>query len=41
MSVFRTFNQVGVTVLIATHDESIVAATPGRVLHLRHGELTP
>ena len=35
MALFRSFNEVGVTVLIATHDASNAAF--GRVLHLDHG----
>jgi cell division transport system ATP-binding protein len=35
MELFRSFNQVGVTVLIATHDAG--SAATGRVLHLDHG----
>lgn len=46
MSVFRDFNQVGVTTLIATHDEALMAENatrilrvePGRFLDLRAGE---
>jgi len=39
MEIFRSFNQVGVTVLIATHDESMVERLRPRVLHLDHGAL--
>lgn len=39
MNVFAAFNQVGVTVLIATHDEGILASHPGRVVALRQGAL--
>ncbi len=35
MALFRSFNEVGVTILIATHDAS--SAATGRVLHLNHG----
>jgi cell division transport system ATP-binding protein len=37
MGLFRSFNEVGVTVLIATHDASSTAS--GRVLHLDHGSM--
>jgi len=36
---FRSFNQVGVTVLIATHDETLVQRLNARVLLLKHGRL--
>ncbi len=39
MSLFKQFNQVGVTVLIATHDLSLVARMPYRLLTLREGRL--
>ena len=39
LAMFRDFHRVGVTVLIATHDESLVARFPGRVIALEHGEL--
>jgi cell division transport system ATP-binding protein len=39
MEVFRSFNQVGVTVLIATHDERAVHKLQPRVLALHHGSL--
>ncbi len=35
MALFRSFNEVGVTVLIATHDAD--RAATGRLLHLQHG----
>jgi len=35
MALFRSFNEVGVTVLLATHDAG--SAASGRVLHLDHG----
>ncbi len=39
MDMFKSFNQVGVTLLIATHDEQLVARHGGRTLHLKQGEL--
>jgi cell division transport system ATP-binding protein len=38
--VFRDFNQVGVTTVIATHDESLIADYAHRVLHIEGGRLT-
>jgi len=39
MEMFKSFNQVGVTLLIATHDESLITRYGSRVLHLKQGEL--
>lgn len=39
MQLFEQFNQVGVTVLIASHDLSLIARLPHRMLTLRDGEL--
>ena len=39
MEMFRAFNQVGVTVLIATHDVSLVQRLNPRVLALKQGRL--
>lgn len=39
MDIFRQFNQVGVTVLISTHDESLLHALNPRVLRLSAGSL--
>ncbi|MFH1603679.1 MAG: ATP-binding cassette domain-containing protein, partial [Pseudomonadota bacterium] len=39
MEMFRAFNQVGVTVLIATHDEALVQRLHPRVLELQQGRL--
>ena len=36
---FRSFNQVGVTVVVASHDQSLLARLAPRVITLRHGEL--
>lgn len=40
MQLFVEFNQVGVSVLIATHDLALVAAMSYRILTLRQGRLT-
>ena len=40
MDMFRSFHQVGVTVLIATHDAELLGNTEQRVFTLSHGELT-
>ncbi|HEY8118159.1 MAG TPA: cell division ATP-binding protein FtsE [Methylophilaceae bacterium] len=39
LSLFYAFQQVGVTVVIATHDASGISAASGKILHLDHGEL--
>ena len=39
MDLFRSFNQVGVTVLISTHDEALAARYHPRLLHLDQGTL--
>ncbi|HEY5291180.1 MAG TPA: ATP-binding cassette domain-containing protein, partial [Burkholderiales bacterium] len=39
MEMFRSFNQVGVTVLIATHDEALIQRLNPRVLALKQGTL--
>jgi len=36
---FTSFNQVGVTVLIATHDASLLEDTQHRILSLKQGKL--
>ncbi len=41
IDMFRSFHQVGVTILIATHDEHLIRRTQGRVLMLNRGELKP
>jgi cell division transport system ATP-binding protein len=38
-ALFQSFNQVGVTVMIATHDEALFAPLASRVLHLAQGRL--
>jgi cell division transport system ATP-binding protein len=40
MTMFRDFNQVGVTVLIATHDRGLIESSGRRSLRLDHGRLT-
>lgn len=40
MDMFRSFHQVGVTVLIATHDAELLGNAEQRVFMLSHGELT-
>ena len=40
MDMFRSFHQVGVTVLIATHDPELLGNAEQRVFTLNHGELT-
>lgn len=40
MHMFRSFQQVGVTVLIATHNATLLGDTPHRTLALDHGMLT-
>lgn len=40
MQLFREFNQVGVTVLIASHDWSLIRSMGARVLTLEQGQLT-
>ena len=39
IGMFQAFNQVGVTVLIATHDLSMIARLGARRVHLDHGKL--
>ncbi len=39
MNLFRQFQQVGVTILIATHDISLISQMDNRVLKLDHGQL--
>lgn len=39
MHLFETFNQLGMTLLIATHDLTLVATLPYRVLRLKQGHL--
>lgn len=39
MKLFERFQQVGVTVLIASHDRNLLEKFPFRTLHLAHGQL--
>jgi cell division transport system ATP-binding protein len=39
MHIFKSFHQVGVTLLISTHDESVLRQFPARSLGLKAGEL--
>jgi cell division transport system ATP-binding protein len=39
MEIFKSFHQVGATLLISTHDENILRPYTGRTLTLKHGEL--
>ena len=39
MAIFKSFHQVGVTLLISTHDEIVLQDSGVRVLALKHGEL--
>jgi len=39
MAMFRDFQQVGTTLVIATHDERAITALGGRTLHLDHGRI--
>lgn len=39
MEIFRSFHQVGVTLLISTHDTSVLQNTSARMLVLKQGEL--
>ena len=39
LEIFHAFHQVGVTVVIATHDEQSLARFSPRVLQLEHGRL--
>jgi cell division transport system ATP-binding protein len=39
LDLFKSFNQVGVTVLLSTHDEAALEGLPGRRIALAHGEM--
>jgi cell division transport system ATP-binding protein len=39
MDIFKSFHQVGVTLLISSHDEGILRQFGTRILTLKHGEL--
>jgi cell division transport system ATP-binding protein len=39
MQVFERFNQVGVSVLVATHAIDLIKQMPHRLIHLHHGQI--
>lgn len=39
MSLFKQFHQVGVTVLVASHDLALIASLRHRIISLHHGEV--
>jgi cell division transport system ATP-binding protein len=39
MEIFRSFNQVGVTVLVATHDAALVERFGSHAVRLDHGRI--
>jgi len=39
LNIFKSFHQVGVTLMISTHDQSVLQRFPARALHLNHGVL--
>lgn len=39
MDMFHSFNQVGVTLVISSHDERLIERHPGRIIRLQAGEL--
>ncbi len=41
MSILASFHRVGVTLIIATHDEAVLRQSGARTLSLKHGELQP
>ena len=41
LEIFASFNQVGVTVLVATHDEALIGRFAKRVLRLSKGRIAP
>lgn len=41
LRIFTSFHQVGVTVLIATHDNGVIERFPGRVVRLELGAISP
>ncbi|TAM33982.1 MAG: ATP-binding cassette domain-containing protein, partial [Nevskiaceae bacterium] len=40
MQLFQRFNEVGVSVLVATHAVGLIKKLPYRVIHLERGQLT-
>lgn len=41
MAIFKSFHQVGATLLISTHDTSVLQDTRVRTINLKNGELQP
>lgn len=41
MDMFKSFNQVGVTLLVSTHDEAMLNKLKPRIITLHQGELVP
>ncbi len=41
MNIFKSFHQVGVTLLISTHDASVLRNSHVRVISLKQGEIQP
>jgi cell division transport system ATP-binding protein len=41
MRIFTSFHQVGVTVVVATHDAGLISRFPGRVIRLEQGAAAP
>ena len=39
LTLFRSFNMAGVTLVIATHDERLVRQLDGRLVHMDHGRI--
>ena len=39
LELFRSFNQAGVTTVIATHDERLIGRLGGRLVHMQSGEV--
>jgi cell division transport system ATP-binding protein len=39
MAIFKAFHQVGVTVVVATHDATLVERFATRVIHLSRGRV--
>ena len=40
VAMFRAFNRVGVTVIIATHDPAMIKGLGARTINLAHGEIS-
>jgi cell division transport system ATP-binding protein len=41
MRIFGSFHEVGVTIVVATHDTRLIERFPGRVVRLEHGAMAP